>query len=152
MRDFKYIQSFLQAAGNNACYALQIIGLSNRINLEAGVVRGGNCISDLTLGIEKGYIEWHDEDYAHFNNFFVLKPAEFLSLLTGENFAIKFVGADYVCKDGEYAIDFWAKSQANANKGIGHFRTEDSDTLQKSQTVAVGKIYSRRIFYRLHGQ
>lgn len=57
-------------------------------------------------------------------------------------------GNTYKAKDGEHVVNFYAKNDANNDRGIGHFDSDGCHTLQNSVTVRVGKVYSTRVFKR----
>lgn len=136
-----YSQSFYLAAGNYGCYALQLVNLAREYT--------GEPLDDTTallMGIHAAYITFNFADYTNGDNFYVQNPTGFLKLLTGKKWVVRKEDGDYKLKKGEYAINFWAKTAANAEKGVGHFDTETYHTLQNSQTIAKGKIYSKRVF------
>ena len=136
-------QSFFKAAGNYCCYALQLFNVAKKIGLAGGF----NEQSALELGITSGFIRWNEKDYADYDNFTVLNASAFVSLLTDKKYCVRRETAEYKPKKGEYVINFWAKNLADANRGIGHFDSPDYHTLQRSETIRVGKIYSTRVIY-----
>lgn len=142
-----HMQSFYLSAGKNGCYALCIIELAKKIIAE----RGFNTLiineqDALIRGIESGYISFNLDDFADSNNFFVKDPAKFLGVLVGENYTVTVQNGDYICRADEFEIDFWALNEINAKKGIGHFTLPGKNTLQSSNTVKCGFVYSKRIF------
>ncbi|MBQ9239454.1 MAG: hypothetical protein IJ191_09140 [Treponema sp.] len=136
-------QSFFMAAGDSACYALQLYNVAQKIGLAAPM----NEQAAIELGIESGVIEYHAENWHHPRNFLVIDAGKFVTILTMRRYAARWDSANYKAKPGEHVIQFWAKSKANADKGIGHFDAPDYHTLQRSVTVETGKVYSTRVIY-----
>lgn len=137
-------QSFFKSAGESACYALQIAHV-------AGLARGldWNPADALEIAVNKGFVDFNRADYSDPNNFFVRDPAGLMSALAGGKWEVRFEGADYEPKPGEYAVEFWAKAPGDAAIGRGHFDRPDYHTLQRSETTRVGRCYSKRIFKRI---
>lgn len=136
-----YAQSFYLSVGNYGCYALQLVNLARTYT--------GEPLDDTTAlltGIHAGYLTFDFANYSNQEAFYVQDPCGFLKLLTGKSWTVRKTSASYKLKEGEYAINFYAKSKADADKGIGHFDVETYHTLQNSQTIAKGKIYSKRVF------
>ena len=129
------IQTFLAEAGEAGCYALCIIEIAER-----ATARKFDTAYSLEAGVQAGMIHYGAPSDG--DNFFVRDPAGFLTLLTGVGWLVEKVAADYVPSLGEYVVDRWERGT------IGHFRLPDWDSLIGSQTVANGKIASRRVFRR----
>jgi hypothetical protein len=133
------IQSLCESAGDNACYFLAICKIGERItgktfNFEVEAYRSAS-LGELYLNLK---------NYKDTDNFFVNKPGELLSRLTGQRWTCMKAEANYQCKPGEWEVERWERSVTG--KVIGHFRLPDWDSLQNSQTVKYGKIVSKRIF------
>ena len=134
----KFPQSFAKAIGEYGCYALCIIDIAERIlgyKLDA--------LKAIEEGISKGYIEWHEDNYAHKDNLYIIMPNLFLGMLTGLKFTVrKETDALYKPQKGEYIVERWERN------GYGHFaRTRDGyNSLQDSKCVTLGKLASLRIF------
>lgn len=141
-----HIQSFFASAGAEACCALCIYDCAkewcNQKQLSFGII---NEQAAFTAGIDYGYIFFDFVDYKNPKNFLVTYPAKFMELLTGARWVYEHVGAEYQPKENELVFEFWAKSLLDAQKGIGHFVRPGKNTLQKSQTIAKGKCYSKRV-------
>ena len=134
----KYNQSFFKALGEYGCYALCIINIAEQI---AG--KPYDTIGVLEEAIKKGYIEWHEDNYAHKDNFYVEKPDKFLEMMTGRKWNIrKEYDILYQAKPGEYIVERWERN------GYGHFaRTRDGyNSLQDSKCVSLGSLASLRVF------
>ena len=137
----KYEQSFCKAIGEYGCYALCIINIAEEITQEKY-----DKLRMIEIGIERGMIEWHEDNYAHKDNLYVIKPASFLSLLTGRQFTVrKETDILYKPKADEYIVERWERN------GYGHFaRTRDGyNSLQDSKCVTLGKLASLRVFKQL---
>ena len=131
-------QSFCKAIGENACYALCIIDIAEKITKKKFEI-----ISTLENAINRGYIDFDFNDYNDDDNFFVRKPDAFLSWLVGRKFSVTYEEPTYSIKKGDYAVEFWS-----INGKAGHFaRTKDGfNSLDYSVNVSKGKIYSYRVF------
>lgn len=145
-----HIQSFYLSAGNNGCYAFCIIKAAKKwLRANGALVRAYETHFEKALveGIQFGWIDFNFKDYSDSNNFFVNSPDEFMSYLIGHKCTVSKAERDYKALPGEIEIDFWAKTEENGKKGIGHFETpDDKGVLQNSKTVQTGFIYSKRIF------
>lgn len=133
------IQSFLISAGDNACYALDIIKLAEEV-LNQHI----DIIVALESGIDKKYIKFNYDDYNDPDNFYVLYAHKFLSLLTNQVWIMRHERADYKPKQGEYIIQRWER--VTTGKTYSHFRLPEWDSLADSQTVKYGKLVSTRLF------
>ena len=134
----KYEQSFMKAIGDNACYALCIINIAEQL-----VGKPYDTLGVLEEGIKRGYIEFHEENYNHPDNFYINEPALFLGMLTGKKWSVrKETDILYKPKAGEYVVERWERN------GYGHFaRTRDGyNSLQDSKCVTLGKLASLRVF------
>ena len=141
--EIKHIQSFLKSAGSEGCYAFCLIELAAK---NGKVI---NVIDALLEGISLGYIKFNWKNYDDKSNFFVSRPDAFFSMLMGEEYHVKFALSNYIPKDGELEVQFWAINQYLAEEGKGHFvLSKEEDTLQSSNTVKNGRCYSKRIFYK----
>lgn len=138
----KYEQSFCKAIGEYGCYALCIINIAEKVNGRKLIT-----LDALEAGINGGYIEWHEENYAHRDNFYVINPAGFLGILTGKRWSVRKEAEDILYKPGpdEYVVERWERN------GYGHFaRTRDGyNSLQDSKCVTLGRCASLRIFKKL---
>lgn len=129
--------------GANGCYFICLCKLGEEITK--------NEVDYLRIAekaINHGYIDFNKKDFEDKNNFYVRQPWGVLELITGESWNVRKEVGIYDAKDNEYEVWFWATSQTNADKGIGHFTTVNDNLLQKSITVKKGKVYSKRIFTR----
>jgi len=136
------IQTFLSEAGESACYALDIIEISERFN---GVHK--DPVESLFYGISLGLIHYNERDPNDNDNFFVRDPAAFLSRLTGANWTAEKAEPNYKERPGEYIVERWERIRTGSV--IGHFRLPDWDSLSDSQTVKYGKIASKRVFRQI---
>jgi hypothetical protein len=134
------IQTFFSEAGESACYALDIIQIATE---ETGKLL--DPITMLELGIHIGMIHYGSPDDG--DNFFVKDPALFLSTISGINWTVEKVGADYVAKPGERVVERWERVVTGST--IGHFRLPSWDSLADSKTVKYGAIVSKRVFRRV---
>lgn len=140
----RYAQLFFKRAGGTSCYADCIIRLASKITkTEPTLTYYASCFEK---GIDAGYIRFNQKNYLQGDNFYVEKPAEFLSLLTGKRFTVSHEPASYRPKEGEWYVNFWAKTVQQGKNGTGHFCLEDYDPLDKSVTRLSGLVYSRRVF------
>ena len=141
--EIKHIQSFFKSAGSEGCYAFCLIELAAK---NGKVI---NIVDALLEGIARRYIKFNWNNYDDKSNFFVSRPDAFFSMLMEEEYHVKFALSNYIPKDGEFEVQFWALNQHLAEEGKGHFvLSEAEDTLQSSNTVKNGRCYSKRIFYK----
>lgn len=141
--EIKHIQSFFKAVGNSGCYALCLVNLAQKQGKKLDIIEA------LLLGIEKGFIKFNWNNYDDKENFFVSRPDAFFSMLIGETYYVKFALSDYVSKNGEFEVQFWALNQDQAEQGKGHFvLSVEENPLQNSNTMKFGRCYSKRIFYK----
>lgn len=136
-----YIQSFYESLGKYGCYFLLIIKLAEKITKKKI-----NIIQTVIEAQKKGWLYYNFDNHKDDNNFFVKNPAKLLSYLTNKNYVVWKATADYTPAHNEYEVLFYATNQSNADKGIGHFTLPDYDTIQNSNTVKFGKVFSKRIF------
>lgn len=107
----------------------------------------GNELDYLEHGTVRGFIDFNWKDYTDTEKgFYVKDPCGFLKMITGVDWIGRKEARDYRPKAGDYVINFLVKSEANGRVGIGHFNRENHDSLQNSQTVKNGFIYSKRVF------
>lgn len=137
------IQTFLQEAGEAACYALSIIKIAEEVlDKELPVVES------LLIGIDKGYIHYTWDNPNDNDNFFVSEPALFLSELIGRQVRIRRIEgaevANWHAKDNEYTVQCWQRNKTGTV--ITHFRRPTWDSLVNSVTVRLGKLVSLRVF------
>jgi hypothetical protein len=137
---FAGIQTFLQEAGESACYALSIIKIAERIT-----GRSIEPVTALVDGIEKKHIRYNWNDQHDGDNFFVADPAALLSALTGKPVTVrKETNINRGPAPGEYIVQCWERQAVG--KTITHFRLPDWDSLKDSQTVKYGRVASLRVF------
>lgn len=141
----KHIQTFFASAGANGCNAFCIIRLANKY-LQDHKEGEWNELDALKDGIERKFIDFNEKDFSDGNNFYVRDGAALLSYLTGRKCTLRRESAEYQLKQNEHEIQFWALSQEKADRGIGHFTIPGENTLQVSNTVKNGKVYSKRIY------
>lgn len=142
-----HLQSFFATAGSESCYALNLIDVAREYIESFGLELIGNELDYLEHGTVRGFIDFNWKDYSDMQRgFFVKDPCGFLKMITGVDWYGSKEARDYKPKPGDYIIDFWAKTEENGRKGIGHFNRENHDSLQNSQTVKNGFIYSKRVF------
>ena len=133
----KYPQSFCTSIGEYGCYMLCLIDIA-----EEYTGRHFDMIEVAREGIDKGYIEFHEDNYKNSNNFYVEKPDLFLKMLTGKTWSVRKVfDNNYKPKENEYVIERWARN------GYAHFaRTwKNFNSLQDSKCVTLGSIESLRV-------
>lgn len=143
----KGIQTFLTEAGEAACYALCIIEIAERYTDTRY-----DPTRYLERGVSGGYIYYDENNPDDDNNFYVSDPAGYLSDLTGVNWQVEKVPADYPSGPAysglsEYVVERWERKKTGQT--IGHFRLQDWDSLHDSQTVKYGQIVSKRRFRRV---
>lgn len=134
-------QTFLDVAGDAACYALDIIQLAiyeTAKNLDP--------ITALEAGIVRGFISYNQYNPDDNDNFFVTDPASYLALLTGQKWTVSHEPAGYVAAPGELVVERWERKVTGST--ISHFRLPDWDSLADSKTVRYGALASKRIFRR----
>ena len=137
----KYIQSFCKSMGESGCYFLCLCKLG-----EKETNKSVDYLRIAEICINKGYVNFNEKNYNDIDNFFVSNPCGVLEVITGQKWNVRKESGIYDTKENELEIWFWATSQKNADKGIGHFTTVDDNLLQNSVTVKIGKVYSKRIF------
>lgn len=136
------IQSFMESAGKYACYALSIIKIA-----EEDIGEHIDVIVALKSGIEKGYIGFNYDNYSDPDNFYILDPARFLSMLTGDVWALKHVPQRHEPSANEKVVYRWERKTSAGV--ISHFRLKEWDSLENSLTVKSGQIVSSRVFIKL---
>lgn len=136
---FDGIQDFCACIGEEACYAIQLIGVAEDI-----MKRPFPLITSLVRGIQTGCIEFNQNDKNDPDNFFVNDPEEFLRILTGLHVSVRKVeGNTYIPKSNEWVIDLWKDD--SRGKLYYHFRSKYFDSLSNSKTVKFGYITSQRV-------
>jgi hypothetical protein len=134
------IQTFLQEAGESACYALSIIKIAEEV-----LNKEFPCAESLLAGIDKKYIRYNWQNTNDNNNFYVENPAGFLSFLTGRKCSLRIENnTAYKAKKNEYTVQCWQRNKTG--QLITHFRRPKWDSLVSSVTIRQGKIASLRIF------
>jgi len=136
---FPGIQSYFQAAGEAACYALSIIKLAEQIS---GLPL--DPYQSLLAGTNSGCVTYNKENPADPDNFYVADPEGFLRRLAGVTATVRKEAADYRPAPDEYIIQCWERQVTG--KTITHFRLPDWDSLADSQTVKYGRIASLRVY------
>ena len=136
------IQTFLDEAGDAACYSLCIIKIAER-------ELGGEIqpLDALTDGINRGFVYYNWEDKNDNDNFFNNVPNEFLSLMAGGTWTVTKERADYRAKPGEHVVERWERTTPKGS--TNHFKLPDWDSLVDSQTVKFGRIVSTRVFRKV---
>jgi len=128
-------QTIAKRIGDNGCYFLSILHLANRENEAIGFYRQA-----LAVGVME------DDCY-------ILDPAKLLALVVGGKWVVLHKSADYATQSDEYEILRFERKATT--KTYAHFVVGDGrgqvayDPLDNSQTVALGKLISKRIFKRL---
>jgi hypothetical protein len=138
------IQTFLQEAGEAACYALAVIKIA-----EEALGKDLPCVESLLLGVDRGFISYNWDNREDSSNFFVARPAEFLSALTGRRCAVRALYGqeevrDWKAKENEYTVQCWQREKTGYL--VTHFRRPAWDSLASSLTVREGKLASLRVF------
>lgn len=136
------IQTFLLEAGEAGCYALSIIKIAERVTK-----KHIDVVDALELGISRGFIYYNERSQADNDNFYVNNPADFLGILTGDQWLVNYASASYKEMPEEYIVDRWERSRTGVT--TAHFRLPDWDGLTDSQSVKYGKIASKRVFRRI---
>jgi hypothetical protein len=138
------IQTFLQEAGEAACYALSIIKIAEE-------ARGTElpCVESLLRGVDRGYIAYNWTDPTDNDNFYVRDPAGFLSDLTGRDCTVRVIDlphevAAWRPADNEYTVQCWQREKTGYV--VTHFRRPTWDSLLSSATVRQGRLVSLRVF------
>jgi hypothetical protein len=128
-------QSIARRIADSGCYFLSILHLANRENEAIGFFRQA-----LSIGVMQ------DDCY-------ILDPAKLLALVAGGKWSVSHQGAEYQTANDEYEILRFERKATT--KTYAHFVVGDGrgqvayDPLDTSQTVAQGKLVSKRIFKRL---
>ena len=128
-------QTIAKRLGDSGCYFLSILHLANRENEAIGFFKQA-----LSIGVME------DDCY-------ILDPAKFLALVVGGKWSVSHQSADYATQSDEYEILRFERKATT--KTYAHFVVGDGrgqvayDPLDNSQTVAQGKLVSKRIFKRL---
>lgn len=143
----RHIQSFFLSAGKYGCNAFCVIQLANDY-LKSKNEGLWNEIEALVDGIDRKFINFNQSNFDDVNNFYIADGAAFLSYLTGRKWTMTKEKPEYQLRENEYEILFWSLSQKNAEAGIGHFTLPRRNTLQQSNTVTNGAVFSKRV-YRL---
>jgi hypothetical protein len=133
------IQTFLDEAGDAACYAIDIVKIAERF-----LCREIDVVTALEAGINYGFVHYNWNNPADNDNFFVKQPAELLGFLTSRKWTVRKEMPDYVPQPGELVVQRWERKRTGST--IGHFRLPDWDSLVASQTVRYGELVSLRIF------
>jgi hypothetical protein len=139
------IQTFLQEAGEAACYALDIIKIAEEV-----LGKELPCVESLLVGIDRGFIAYNRYNPEDGSNFFVRQPAEFLSALTGgRRCAVRVIDdpeevAVWKAEDNEYTVQCWQRKKTGYL--VTHFRRPTWDSLVSSVTVREGRLASLRVF------
>lgn len=135
-----FIQSFMLALGNYGCYVFCILNIADEYLKRR--LSWNEIMEYIMKGIEKGYIEFHKDNYDHKDNFYVENPAMFLSMIVNKKCSVRKEKANYNAKSGEFLVERWV------NGKYAHFaRTNKNfNSLQVSQCVNKGDIESYRVF------
>ena len=136
-----YIQSFYESVGKYGCYFLLLLKMA-----EKKIKKKIDLIETLVYAEKKDWVYYNFDNHKDPDNFYVKNPSMLFSYLTGKKYHVRKETADYQSKENELEILFYSLSDKNAELGIGHFALADYDTLQGSNTVKNGKVYSKRIF------
>ena len=128
-------QTIAKRIGDSGCYFLSILHLANRENEAIGFYR---------QALSVGAME--DDCY-------IKDPPRLLSLVAGGRWSVEHKPADYQTKGNELEILRFERKATT--KTYAHFVVGDGrgqvayDPLDNAQTVAQGKLVSKRIFKRL---
>lgn len=136
----KYLQSFLLSLGDYGCYVFCIINIAEEYLKEK--FSYSQVFDFIEQGIAKGYIDFDWGNYKNTDNFYVVRPDAFLSMMINKKCTIRKCAASYKPLENEYIVERWA------NNGYAHFaRTANKyNSLQHSVCVEKGKIESTRVF------
>ena len=129
------IQSVYLTMGEEACFFLQLLNIAEK--------EIGYSLDPFTAALickAKGYIYLNTDDLKDKKNFLVTYHEQILELITGKDWEYESVGPNYRKKAGEYVINEYQ------NGSYKHFDSDNFHSLQKSNTVANGKIISKRVF------
>lgn len=143
-----HVQSFMAAAGASACYALCIYDIAKTWWEEQYPGRKFDYdeLEALFVGVEKGFIEFHEDNYNAPGNFYVTYPKGFIEYLTGREWQVREDEAEYECLRDEYEVQFWAWNAEKAARREGHFIRPGKNTLVYSRSVASGACFKKRIY------
>jgi hypothetical protein len=132
------IQSFLKSVGETACYALCIVQVA--IELTGKEI---NVVNALTLGIDRGCIKY-TPDNRDGNNFYVVMPDKFLSLLTARDWSVRHAAPTSGIRADELVVE---RYEYKTTSGIlGHFKLPAWDSMSPSPVAEKGKLVSLRVF------
>ena len=129
------IQSFYLCLGNEACFFLQLLNIAEKSSGHNIDVETAAWLCSI-----KGFIDMNWKDLTDKKNFTINKHAAILELFTGKRWLYTKESPSYKAKKNEYIIDEWQ------NGSYTHFDSDGFHSLQKSNTIANGKIISRRVF------
>lgn len=136
------VQSFFESLGKYGCYFLTLVHFAEqktRLNYTQDLYFLSCQFNRL------GFMHFNKDNFLDKDNFYIKRPDLILNLLARGKYSVRKEPAEYIPQENETEILFYALSNKNAEKGIGHFRMRDFDTLQNSNTVKNGKVYSKRI-------
>ena len=140
----RFPESFYKSTGAYACYFFCLLYIAEKVT---GFTFDINTVIQLCSLHKNSYgnqwLTFNWNDYEDKANFDVNAPTEILHLLTGKSWTCERVNSStYKAKKGEYVVCHYF----NPKTGLGHFRMDDFDPIQKSITVREGKIDSYRVF------
>jgi len=128
-------QTIARRIADSGCYFLSILHLASRENEAIGYFRQALSVKVM-----------EDDCY-------ILDPAKLLELTAGGKWSVEHKPANYQTASDEYEILRFERKATT--KTYAHFVVGDGrgqvayDPLDRSQTVAQGKLVSKRIFKRL---
>ena len=129
------IQSVYLCLGNEACFFLQLLNIAETYSGHTIDIETAAWLCSI-----KGFIDMNWNDLTDKKNFTINKHAAILELFTGKRWSYIKESPSYKAKKNEYIINEWQ------NGSFTHFDSDDFHSLQNSNTVAKGKIISRRVF------
>jgi hypothetical protein len=133
------MQNLAYSLGQSGCYALCLIDIAEEYNgKEIDIIKA------ICEAISRGYIEYHWDNWADPNNFFVHQPALFLEMMTKKKWIVKHDLSGREKKEArEYIIRRYEFVQTGRTQG--HFERDVFKPYLNSKTVRCGEEVSTRV-------
>ncbi len=139
------IQSLFAELGEGACFALSICEMG-----KPGISEE-EALGLILKGIQKGYIDYDENNRDNPKNFFVENRDAFMDIVSGEKgWKSSSENPRYRSKENERIIECWRWNEKRGNKEIAHchFKLKNWDPYKNSETLKYGYLESLRVFRR----